>query len=220
MTGPEILTRAEQLMSEISKENLAGLTDFARKRLVMVGLPYHLDEDIAQTAICDVLNGSRHPRAQDVQSIESFENYLRGIINSIVNKMRRKLTFEAQQEPNIPEPSSIASPDFEAIQADLKSKLFPLLKQRMAPRHMPTIEAWEAVFEYTDRIPVIKGRRKYVAEIREVAQQIVQEMGYAPRFKAPLKTQQYLHHDETIHFSPSLHCNVTSSTAFIAPTIS
>jgi hypothetical protein len=41
---------------------------------------------------------------------------------------------------------------------------------------LPTINAWEAVFLSSDRIPA-RGHRKYVREVKNLAQEVLSELG-------------------------------------------
>ena len=58
---------------------------------------------------------------------------------------------------------------------DLREQLFPRLRACAPWRLKPTIDAWETVFTESDRIPA-PGHRRYVREVRGLAQEIILEL--------------------------------------------
>jgi hypothetical protein len=67
------------------------------------------------------------------------------------------------------------SPSNEAALWDL-GELFRRLRARAPRRLLPTINAWEAVFLSSDRIPAW-GYHKYVREVKKLAQEVLSELG-------------------------------------------
>ena len=64
----------------------------------------------------------------------------------------------------------------EAELNDLRDQLIPRIRARAPKRLLPTIEAWEAVFTQSDRIPA-PSQRSYVQEIRNLAKEVLLEIG-------------------------------------------
>ena len=166
----------KQRLSEITPENLKELTVFSFGRLTKCGLPTHLAEDLPQMAIaCLLQEGEQlhwHPRLVDLRSPENFVYYLRGVINSHLANLcvkRRKDPVMVELDDEIPDQQ--ISPAQQAEQHDLQNQLFARLRLEMAPRHQPTIAAWELEAERAIRIPSVNGHRKYIGEVRQKAQE-------------------------------------------------
>lgn len=171
--------KAERLQ-EITSETLDRLNRFAQRRLLSYHLPLLFVEDLPQESIQDVIAGEdRHPTAENLANAAAFENYLRGIINSKVWAMSRRIRFEAM-EP-LPERGPAAkvvapTPAQAAHQSDLKETLFKLLKKEVAPSDRPTVEEWHKTFDHTDRIPVVNGRRKSTWRVRQLARKVAAKL--------------------------------------------
>lgn len=185
--NPELFRLCELRLGEITPADIATLTRFAACRLASFGASPSGGEDVAQRAFLAVLQGletdqgGRRPRLVDVADEPSFENYLRGIVNSIAEGMTRTRKFGAQQtewNDNLPcERPEAQSPSRDAQLSDLEGQLFQRLRERAPRRLIPTIDGWRSVFPYSDQIPSIRGRRKYVAQVRELAGTILSELG-------------------------------------------
>ena len=67
-------------------------------------------------------------------------------------------------------------PSRNAELSDLRDQLFSRLRERAPRRLRGTIAAWEAVFSESDRIPA-KVSRRYVSEVKVLAQEIITELG-------------------------------------------
>jgi hypothetical protein len=124
--------------------------------------------------------GGRKPRWLDIKNKPAFLNYLRGIVSSLVYARARKQGFESGKEWNdniAPHVTGQASPAEEAALRDFAEELFPRLRARAPRRLLATIAGWESVYHESDRIPAQGGRRKYVGQVKSIAQQIVREIG-------------------------------------------
>jgi hypothetical protein len=178
----------EVRLNELEQSDIADLTHFAECRLASLGLPPSAGEDVTQRALLAILRGlesdqgGRMPRRENIEHKEAFLNWLRGAISSIIEAMGRKREFRnphAEWDDNDGR-SNIAldkTPSSQAELNDLATQLFDRLRQRTPKRLHPTIAAWEHVFDQSDRIPDVKGRRKYVHQIRYLARDIVSELG-------------------------------------------
>jgi hypothetical protein len=197
MKSPEEARQVIVRLTELA-ENSAELKQFAEARLLRMSCPASLAEDVLQRAFQSVLQGletehGRKPRREDVESSAVFMCYMRGVINSQLYAMMRQREFnfahlpvrdgregregdlgERERGVVLGAPETVRT---EAHVEDLKRMLFGKLHAQARPALLPTIRAWERVFEYTDRIPDGGRPRKYVAEVRELAQQIVHELG-------------------------------------------
>ncbi|MDR3409977.1 MAG: hypothetical protein P4L87_03365 [Formivibrio sp.] len=137
-------------------------------------------EDVVQEALIAVITGERNPLPHNVADNDAFTKYLRGVVKSKIFALKehaRKIRFDEMPEPSECDiPSLSAENPFESVAiGELKEELFAYLKANMPARHQETIEAWRNVFEESDRIPAIKGRRKYVAEIRAKTQEFIRQ---------------------------------------------
>jgi hypothetical protein len=144
-------------------------------------------EDATQRALGAILQGmetdrgGRVPRPMDLENKTSFLNFARGAISSIISIMAHKRQFRCEHKPwgdekIAAEDPSMLSPSRNAELSDLKDQLFRRLRTQAPRRLWRTIEAWEAVFTESDRIPA-RGHRRYVSEVRSLAQTIVKELG-------------------------------------------
>ncbi len=184
--SPEYKVLCEARLGEITEADCADLTEFAECRLVAVGAPPACGEDVTQRAFHAVLvgletdQGGRKPRLVDITDKPTFLNYMRGVISSLVYAMTRKRRFntghEAWDENTASPDAGRDSPAQQAAFRDLGQELFPRLRSRAPRRLLPTIQAWESVFLHSDRIPA-KGHRKYVREVRDLAQTVLEELG-------------------------------------------
>ncbi len=155
-------------------------------------------EEIAQDALATVLVGlgcdaGRHPKAHEVADKTAFRKYLYSVICSLTEAASRKGAVRAPHEPvggtdaAGPHGSGVVvlrAPEAEKEQValrDLKRELFRRLRDQCPDRLLATVKAWEEVFEYADRIPAGNRPRKYVSEVRELAQQVATELGLSPR---------------------------------------
>ena len=183
--GPELARLCKARLGEITDADIAALTEFAERRLVEIGVPPSCGEDVTQRALYAVLpglekdQGGRKPRLVDVNDKTAFLNYLRGIVSSLLYSMTRTRGFRITQQwdDSVPSPDAgRPSPTNEAALRDLSEQLFRRLRARAPRRLLPTINAWEAVFLSSDRIPA-RGHRKYVREVKKLAQEVLSELG-------------------------------------------
>ena len=176
----QLATLKAERLQEMTPETLNRLNRFAQRRLLSYYLPLLFVEDLPQDSIQDVIAGEdRHPTAENLANAAAFENYLRGIINSKVWGMSRRIRFEAM-EP-LPEHGPAAkivapTPAQAAHQSDLKETLFKLLKKQASPRDLPTVEEWHETFDHTDRIPVVNGNRKATWRVRKIARKVATKL--------------------------------------------
>jgi hypothetical protein len=198
--SPDFTTRCDARLDEVTKADKDALVAFAKHRLVALGAPSSCAEDIVQKAFEAVLRGlegtgkgSRNPRSSDIVDKPAFLNYLRGIISSLVWAMTCKREFRIGHRPwdeiYPPPQAGGQSPAEEAEWRDLQEQLFPRLRARAPRRLWPTIDAWEEVFLHSDRIPA-PGSRKYVREVRNLAQEILWELGYSWKLAAGVTLQR------------------------------
>ena len=180
-------TRCEVRLSELERRDITNLTEFAERTLVSRGLNPSAGEDVTQLALMAILQGlesdrnGRVPRPVDLENKDTFVNYVRGAVSSIIEGMGRKQMFRAEHEPweddqASPEDRFTPTPAQTAEMTDLKDQLFLQLRQR-APRPLQrTIDAWESVFTQSDRIPA-GGHRRNVGRVKNLAQTIISELG-------------------------------------------
>ncbi len=183
----ELAVLCETRLREFTKADSADLTEFAECRLVVNGISPTNGEDLTQRAIQLVLQGlemdkgGRRPRLVDVTDKPAFLNYLRGIISSLVYGMTRKSGFgtrcirlEDVDTAEAPHDNGASVRDVEL--GDLRDQLFPRLRARAPARLHPTINAWEAVFTQTDRIPA-PVQRRHAREVQDLARKVLTELG-------------------------------------------
>ena len=173
-------------LAEITDADSAALTQFAKCRLMAVGIASSYGEDVAQRAFQAVLEGleirrhGRRPRLLDIESKAAFQNYMRGVISSTIGVMMRKRGFRSehlQWDDNIhPRAPGGRASACELEMRDLREQLFIRLRARAPRRLLRTIDAWESVFLYSDRIPA-RGHRIYVSEVRNLAKEVIRELG-------------------------------------------
>lgn len=192
--SPEAASQAVIRLSKLA-ENIPKLRNFAESRLARLGAPTPLGEEAVQRAFQSVLlglespNEGRRPCAEDVATADAFGKYMRSVIASICEALsrQRELQFihvpiREEREGNLGESEGgavIASPESVRVQAhmaDLKQTLFKRLRMQAHWTLLPTIAAWERVFEESDRIPAA-GHRKYVGRVRRLAAEIINELG-------------------------------------------
>ncbi len=177
----------EVRLSELTHRDITNLTEFAEHRLAANGLTPLAAEDVTQQGLAAILRGlesdqgGRVPRLVDLQDKNTFLNYVRGAISSVSEAMGRKHKLRNEYRPwrdNLAaEPdASMRTPAENAELSDLQDQLFPRLRAQAPKRLTRTINAWEPVFKESDRIPA-RGHRKYVREVKDLAQQIVTELG-------------------------------------------
>ena len=183
----ESSVRCEVRLNELSAADIANLTGFAERRLAVMGLNPSAGEDATQRALVAILQGmesdqgGRTPRLVDLENKSTFLNFLRGAISSIIEAMGRKRQFRAKHTPwedGMPPAADrvTLTPARNAELSDLREQLFPRLRARAPRRLKRTIDAWEAVFSESDRIPA-RGHRRYVREVKGLAQEILTELG-------------------------------------------
>jgi len=174
-------------LGELSQVDINNLTEFAERRLAAQGQNPTAGEDVTQRALAAILRGlesdqgGRVPRLVDLTNKDTFLNYVRGAISSIMEAMGRKRRFRAIHEPwqdGVAASSDEAAlaPSRNAEFSDLRDQFFRRLRARAPQRLSRTINAWEPVFTESDRIPA-KGNRHHVAEVKDLAQEIVSELG-------------------------------------------
>ena len=183
----QIRALCEARLAEVSQVDITDLNEFAERSLVLKGLNPDAGQDLVQRALAGILQGletdqgGRVPRLVNVINKDQFQNYVRGAISSVLEAMGRRRQFRAKQEPW--EDGMAASRDGitataaqNAEMSDLKDQLFSRLRDRAPRRLRRTIDAWEAVFGTSDRIPD-SGDRHYVGEVQDLAQEIITELG-------------------------------------------
>jgi hypothetical protein len=183
---PELVVLCEARLQELTGADIADLTEFAECRLVMHGAPPAMGEDVTQRAFQQVLQGletdqgGRRPRLVDLTNKPAFLNYLRGVISSLVNWMTSKSGFAAGcalRDDDLAESCDDGGASAKDAELnDLRDQLFPRLRARAPKRLLATLDAWEPVFTQSDRIPA-PGQRSYVREVRDLAKEVLAEIG-------------------------------------------
>jgi hypothetical protein len=184
--SPELVNLCETRLREITKVDSADLTEFAECRLIVLGVSPSSGEDLTQRAFQQVLQGletdqgGRQPRLVDVANKPAFLNYLRGVISSLVYGMTTKCGFRAehrQWDDEMPAPGGTGNAPAKDVELnDIRNQLFPRLRALAPSRLLPTIAAWESVFEHTDRIPT-RGKRANGREVKNLAKKVLSELG-------------------------------------------
>jgi hypothetical protein len=185
---PELKALCEARLREFTRADSADLTEFAECRLIVRGASPCIGEDVTQRALQQVLQGletdqgGRRPRLVDLEDKPAFLNYLRGAISSLVYGMTHKSGFGADCEMRGDGEDPAVCVDDGGVCAkgpelnDLRVQLFARLRERAPKRLLPTIDAWESVFEHSDRIPA-PGQRSYVREVRNLTKEVLSEIG-------------------------------------------
>lgn len=191
----EARRKAQARLSEIGEAEIAALTEFAECRLMRLGRSSDAGRDIVQSAFLAVVLGleseqaGRRPRDEDIIDKTTFEKYLRSVILSLVQcqtKTRHIKAYHAHypiadgaDEDETDRGIVLASPGPTAAERtawnDLQCQFFSTLRSRAPQRLQRTIDAWERVCEDSDRIPA-DSFRKYVVELRGLAQQVIREI--------------------------------------------
>ena len=167
-----------------SAEAQMDLILFSRRRLAHYGMSNDLENeanDLLQQAICVVLKGidgkdGRKPSDEDVESKEAFQNYMRGVINSIVEGWARTYHRERRYSHQSMDAIQEFFADVKHNQIeyqDLKEQLFTRLRRQIPGRLLQTVEAWERAPD--GNIPCVVSR-KHVCAVRKMAQQIAREL--------------------------------------------
>lgn len=159
---------------------------FAERRLAHFGLDTQNGSDLFQQSIYAILqgitgSGGRNPNTADLANRAAFQNYLRGVINSIAEGWARTFRREGKNTCSfdlITDGFADSANTRENVEfTDLKTQLFTRLRERAPARLLPTIDAWEKMPD--GRIPRVTSR-KHVCSVRQLAKQIVIELGFGP----------------------------------------
>ena len=179
--SPDAQLLCQARLGELSESDFTGLERFAQWLLdarLLVGVA----ADVTHSAVESLQLGmatdrGRKPRPVDLTDRPAFLRYMRGVVASKVDAASRR-------NENVPPVVELSNdmvvdentPAKNAELADIKVHLFEQLRERAHWKLLPTIEAWEKVFEGSDRIPAVNGHRQYVIEVRILAQEIVGEL--------------------------------------------
>jgi hypothetical protein len=184
--SPELSGLCETRLDEITKADSANLTEFAECRLVALGVSPSHGEDMSQRAFQQVLQGletdqgGRRPCLEDLVDKPAFLNYLRGVISSLIYGMTSKCGFrtthKAWEDEMLTPSGGGPSPAKEAELNDIRDQLFRGLRAHAPRRWLRSINEWEPVFVYSDRIPS-RGHRKYAREIKRRARKVLSDLG-------------------------------------------
>ncbi len=189
--NPENASRCEARLGELTDSDLTDLRYFTQRRLLRSGLAADLARDVVQTALQSVLQGlestdqGRRPRPEETETKEAFANYLRGVVNSKVETLSRCREFRVRHvsasESAVGEVDSgvvLTAPEISPGERvgwdDYRTAVFSRLRERAPQRLHRDIAKWEPVFLSSKSIPA-RGRN-YV-EIKQLAQEIVSELG-------------------------------------------
>ena len=185
-------------LEQLTRSDRASLVAYAQRRLSRVGLDPDLAEDMTQDAFQAILLGletqvsGRHPRTMDVESRESFIDYLGGVVNSLVAYERGKRRYRFEHEPiGLPKPDEdddaqlrfeIQSADQverEAGWNDLQAAFFARLKPRAFQQLQPILADWETEWRGASKIPVPIPQRRFRRTVRRLAKEVLEELGEA-----------------------------------------
>jgi len=182
----ECSARCKVRLSELSQADITNLTEFAEHRLAAQGVNPSAGEDVTQRALTAILQGlesdqgGRTPRLVDLENKSTFLNYVRGAISSISEAVarthKRRINYRPLDKAASTRDEAMRTPAENAEMSDLQEQLFPRLRAQAPRRLRRTIDAWESVFKESDRIPA-PGHRKYVGEVKGLAQEIISELG-------------------------------------------
>ena len=179
----ELLNAIQAVVAAITPEERAQLTQFARHRLAHFGMNLGEADDLYQHSISAVLTGGakkrgRKPNSADLANRAAFQNYLRGVINSVVEGWaRRHHRVTKRTHPLHPLESVLPTSPATWTQiefTDMQAQLFGRLRKLAPARLLPTIDAWQKAPD--ERIPCITSR-KHVCSVRQLAQQIAPALG-------------------------------------------
>jgi hypothetical protein len=180
-----VVAKCEIRMAEVTGADRSALLHFAECRLMQMGVQSSYGEDVTQRAFEVVMLGlrlkdsGRKPRMQDVTDMPAFLNYMRGVISSLLYALTKNKEFRASHNLSVSLTTVPAnecySPAQQAELTDLRDELFLRLRSRAPLRLHKTIDAWEAVFIHSDRIPE-PGLRKYSRELRMLAKEVFVEL--------------------------------------------
>ena len=177
-------------LESLEKGDFSDLSKFACHQLTRVGLPSSDADDIVQEAIATLAIGTssklkgRHPRKRDLQSSDSFNRYLKGVIRSLIHTQRCLLE---NQHPHAPWKDEIGEligfTDSDSGQIhnevafkDLLDQLFSRLRARAPARLFDILNAWRAQQFDCERIPVLGMHRRLRCELRALAAQVLHEL--------------------------------------------
>lgn len=180
-------------LDQLTQHDLLHLTKFAERRLRLRGLSASFGEDLVYKALNSIVRGltshdnGRRPRPIDLVNEETFRNYLRGAVCSTVEAFSRRrehwhvhLTIASSGhsgEAGNDEPAAALADDQRVDMTDLKKVLFSRLRQHAPERLRRTIDLWEEVFYWAERIPS-DGSAHRTRQVRMLAARILQEIDH------------------------------------------
>ena len=130
-------------------------------------------------------DAGRKPNPGDLLSKDTFLNYVRGVINSIVEGWWRTSKTQHRKKHfslDLIQDYLAAPKDSQVEFADLVAELFTRLRQLAPARLLPTIDAWEKAPD--GKVPCVTSR-KHAAAVKRLAQQIARDLGVTPAKKKP-----------------------------------
>jgi len=148
--------------------------------------------DLANEALLRLLRGlrkgnaGRHPRAKDVKSMAALLQFLRCVINSLIEgelrKHERKFPHQSlevlmeEEELSVSAQVPTEGPDL-FVFLDLKRELFKFLRQRAPQRLQKAISTWEAEAGQNFTIPLNGQHRRLRAQLRFWARKGLKALG-------------------------------------------
>lgn len=184
--------KARALLEQLAGAEFDRLKNHARYRLERVNLPTNRAEDLVQDAFLAILTGlgtkrvGRHPCDSDLASNAAFSLYVRGVINSLVEAVRRRREHAASHDPFTPNwcgddeaVRQLPSTDNVLSDINLREELREFFKKlrSAAPNHLqPLIEEWEPHCLSTDRIPIPTGCRRHRLELRLLSKRLLNKL--------------------------------------------
>jgi hypothetical protein len=181
----ELRAAGRARLGELKATHITSLTGFAERRLASMGLPLSAGEDVTQRALLAVLKGletdqgSRRPHLEDLQDIDTFQNFLRSVISSLIEGMSRQTEFRKKEtwdeNTAAAHVGSTGSSWAPAELNDFQRELFARLRARAPQRLQPTIDLWQKAAFDADRVPALTNQ-KYAHEVRLLARKILAEL--------------------------------------------
>lgn len=178
-------------MDQLTQNDLLHLTKFAERRLRLRRLSASFGEDLVYKALNSVIRGltssnnGRRPRRIDLVNDAAFLNYLRGAVCSTVEAFSRRrehwhihqaITCSSHSDQISHDKLVAALADDQKVDViDLKKVLFAKLREQAPDRLHRTINLWEEVFYWAERIPS-DGSAKRARQVRMLAARILHEI--------------------------------------------
>lgn len=197
MTTPQRRAkRCYELIESLNDEAYRQLREHAEHRLAQNRLWHTTGRDLVQDAIVAVLSGlengrsGRHPRDEALTDESAFLRYLKGVLNSLVEAETRRREHHYAHKPldgfengfvdeKAIEVAAPATVDGDISFLDLVSEFFRRMRIRCPTHLQRPLEGWHEVCGWSEEIPVRGFHRRHRAELKAVARQVSNELGFS-----------------------------------------